>query len=68
MALMKRLAILAGAAGVVQSYARKNPEKVNHVVGKAATFVDEKTKGKYHSQLSGAVRKVSDVTKPRPGH
>ncbi|HEY2059949.1 MAG TPA: antitoxin, partial [Amycolatopsis sp.] len=37
MALMKRLAILAGAAGVVQSYARKNPEKVNQVVGKAAT-------------------------------
>ncbi|MDT8914906.1 antitoxin [Amycolatopsis sp. PS_44_ISF1] len=68
MALMKRLAVLATAAGAVQSYARKNPEKVNQFVGRAATFVDSKTKGKYHNQLSGAVRKVSDATRPRPGH
>ncbi|WP_033294653.1 antitoxin [Amycolatopsis jejuensis] len=66
MALMKRLTVLAGAAGAVSSYVRKNPEKVNNAVGKAARFVDEKTKGRYHNQISGAVRKVSDVTRPRP--
>ncbi|WP_406634676.1 antitoxin [Amycolatopsis sp. WGS_07] len=64
MALMKRLTVLAGAASAV-SYVRKNPEKVNEAVGKAARFVDEKTNGRYHSQIAGAVRKVADTTRPR---
>lgn len=68
MAFVKRLAVLAGAVGAVSSYARKNPEKVNDVVGKAARFVDEKTKGKYHSQIDGATKKVADATKPKPAH
>ncbi|MFE3177380.1 antitoxin [Amycolatopsis sp. NPDC059090] len=64
MALMKKLTVLAGAASAV-SYVRKNPQKVNEAVGKAARFVDEKTNGRYHSQISGAVRKVADTTRPR---
>ncbi|MYW89516.1 antitoxin [Amycolatopsis rubida] len=64
MALLKKLTMLAGAAGAV-SYVRNNPEKVNEAVGKAARFVDEKTNGRYHSQIAGAVRKVSDTTGPR---
>jgi hypothetical protein len=66
---MKKLTMLAGAAGAARAYARKNPEKVNQVVGKAAKFVDDKTKGKYHQQIAGAVRKVNSVTGPdgRPG-
>ncbi|MFF0144778.1 antitoxin protein of toxin-antitoxin system [Amycolatopsis sulphurea] len=63
MAMIKRLTVLAGAASAVSSYVRRNPEKVNKAVGKAAHFVDEKTKGRYHTQISGAVRKVSDVTR-----
>ncbi|MEV0067591.1 MULTISPECIES: antitoxin [unclassified Amycolatopsis] len=68
MAMLKRLAVLAGAAGAVTSYAKKNPEKVNQAVGKAAQFVDQKTKGKYHAKINGVTQKVSDVTKPKPGH
>lgn len=67
MAIFKRLAMLGAAAGAVGSYVRKNPGKVNEVVGKAGRFVDEKTKGKYHSQIDGAMKKVADVTKPKPG-
>ncbi len=69
MPLMKKLTMLAGAAGAARAYARKNPEKVNQVVGKAAKFVDDKTKGKYHQKIAGAVRKVNSVTGPdgRPG-
>jgi hypothetical protein len=67
--LMKKLTMLAGAAGAARAYARKNPEKVNQVVGKAAKFVDDRTKGKYHNHIAGAVRKVNSVTgQPgRPG-
>jgi hypothetical protein len=65
-----KLTVLAGTAGAVRAYAKKNPEKVNEVVGKAAKFVDDKTKGKYHEKVAGAVRKVNSVTgtdKPGPG-
>jgi len=64
MGFFKRVTVLAGAAGAV-SYVRKNPEKVTEAVGKAARFVDAKTNGKYHSQISGVTRKVSDATRPR---
>ncbi len=69
MAFMRKLTVLAGAAGAARAYAKKNPEKVNQVVGKAAKFADDKTKGKYHQQIAGVVRKVSTVTGPdgRPG-
>ncbi|WP_407638355.1 antitoxin [Amycolatopsis rifamycinica] len=59
---MKKLTMLAGAAASARAYAKKNPEKVNQVVGKAAKFVDDKTKGKYRQQIAGAVRKVNSVT------
>jgi len=61
-ALLRKLAVLAGAAGAARAYAKKNPEKVNQAVGKAAKFVDDKTKGKYHEQIAGAVRKANTVT------
>ncbi|WP_434781163.1 antitoxin [Amycolatopsis kentuckyensis] len=64
---MKKLTMLAGAAGAARAYAKKNPEKVNQAVGKAAKFVDDKTKGKYHEKIAGAVRKVNSVT-GQPGH
>ncbi|WP_414641901.1 antitoxin [Amycolatopsis sp.] len=64
---MRKLTMLAGAAGAARAYAKKNPEKVNQAVGKAAKFVDDKTKGKYHQQIAGAVRKVNSVTGQQPG-
>ncbi|MDQ7804650.1 antitoxin [Amycolatopsis sp. A133] len=67
MPLMKKLTMLAGAAASARAYAKKNPEKVNQVVGKAAKFVDDRTKGKYRQQIAGAVRKVNSVT-GQPGH
>ena len=63
-AFLRKLTVLAGTAGAVRAYAKKNPEKVNQAVGKAAKFVDDKTKGKYHEKIAGAVRKVNTVTGP----
>jgi hypothetical protein len=62
MALLRKLTALAGTAEVARRYAKKNPEKVNKLANQAARFVDKQTKGKYHHQLDGAVRKVQQVT------
>lgn len=58
MALIRRLTVLAGAAEAARRYARKNPDKVNEFADRAARLVDQRTKGRYHSQIDGAVRKV----------
>jgi hypothetical protein len=62
MALLRKLTALAGTAEIARRYAKKNPEKVNKFAGQAAQFVDKRTKGRYHSQLDGAVRQVRRVT------
>ncbi|MDT7727137.1 MAG: hypothetical protein QOI21_3713 [Actinomycetota bacterium] len=62
MALLRKLTAVAGAAEIARRYAKKNPEKVNKLAGQAAQFVDKRTKGKYHHQIDGAVRKVQQVT------
>ncbi|MGQ0841883.1 antitoxin [Actinokineospora sp.] len=65
MPLLKKLTVLAGAAAAAQKYAKKNPEKVNQLATKAGKFVDQQTKGKYHSQIDGALRKVRTATDRR---
>jgi MT0933-like antitoxin protein len=67
MALFRRLAILAGAATAAQQYARRNPDKVNRLATKAGEFVDRRTNGRYHQQITGAVQKVRQSTTGRPG-
>ncbi|SDD63529.1 antitoxin [Actinokineospora iranica] len=67
MPLLKKLTALAGAAAAARKYAQKNPEKVNRLATKAGQFVDQRTKGKYHRQIDGAVRKVqSAATRSTP--
>ena len=63
MALFRRLTVLAGAAEAARRYARNNPEKINRLADKAGSFVDQRTKGKYHKQIHGAVQKVRGTTK-----
>lgn len=67
--MLRRLGKLAALAGIAQAavrYAKNNPDKVNKIANQAGRFVDERTKGKYHSQIDGAVRKVQDATNRRP--
>ncbi len=67
--MLRRLGKLVALAGIVQAafrFAKNNPDKVNKVADQAGRFVDERTKGKYHSQIDGAVRKVQDATNRRP--
>ncbi|MGH3871168.1 MAG: antitoxin [Pseudonocardiaceae bacterium] len=57
-----KLIALAGIAQAACRYAKNNPDKVNTMADQAGRFVNERTKGKYHSQIDGAVRKVQDAT------
>lgn len=67
--MLRKLGKLVALAGIAQAalrYAKSNPDQVNKIAGQAGRFVDERTKGKYHSQIDGAVRKVQDATNRRP--
>jgi hypothetical protein len=67
--MLRRLGKLVALAGIAQAawqYAKSNPGQVNKIADQAGRFVDERTKGKYHSQIDGAVRKVHDATNRRP--
>jgi hypothetical protein len=64
--LFRKVAVLAGAAEAARRYAKKNPEKVSRMAQNAGRFVDERTKGKYHSKIQNAVRKVQSQTGQPP--
>jgi hypothetical protein len=59
---MRRLAVIAGAAEAARRYVRNNPDKVNRFADGAGRFIDRQTKGKYHSTIEGAVRRVHSST------
>ncbi|MFC5209759.1 antitoxin [Pseudonocardia sulfidoxydans] len=70
MGLIKKLAVLGGAAEAARRYAQKNPDKAGRFVDQAADFVDKQTKGKYKGQISGAAGKVkgaAGIDRPGPG-
>ncbi|AEA28699.1 antitoxin [Pseudonocardia benzenivorans] len=68
MGLMKKLAVIGGAAEAARRYARKNPDKAGRYVDQAAEFVDKQTKGKYKGQISGVAGKVKGAAGiQRPG-
>ena len=61
MGMVKKLAVLAAAAGAARAYAQKNPEQAAKYVDQAAGFVDKQTKGKYSGQISGAAQKAKSA-------
>ena len=67
MGMIKKLAVLAAAAGAALRYAKKNPEQASKFVDQAAGFVDKQTKGKYSGQISGAAEKAKSAAGIDPG-
>lgn len=64
----KKIAALGAAAEAARRFARKNPEKTQAYLDKAASFADSKTKGKYSSQIRSATDKAGDAALGRtPG-
>ena len=58
-----KLAALAGATEAARRYVKNNPDKINKFAGQAGRFVNQRTRGKYHSQIDGALRRVQDATR-----
>jgi hypothetical protein len=58
-----KLAALAGAGAAARKFLRENPDKVGKFADQAGRFDDQRTKGKYRSQIGGAVSKVKDATR-----
>lgn len=68
MPLFRKLTMVAGAAEAARRYVRNNPEKINRWANWAGTFVDKRTKGKYHNKINKAVGKVHQVTNHGRSH
>ena len=66
MAMIRKLAVIAGAAEAARRYAKKNPEKTSKYLDQAAQFVDKQTKGKYSGQIDGVTQKAKGVAASTP--
>lgn len=53
MAKFKNAAVMLTIAESARQWARNNPDKAGSYIDKATGFVDKRTQGKYHKQLSG---------------
>jgi len=62
MSRLRRITVLLGAIEAGRRYVRENPDKVNRFADRVARFVDKRTKGRYHRQVDGAVRRVRSST------
>jgi hypothetical protein len=62
MLLLRRLTLLLGAIEAARRYVRENPDKVNRIADRVGRFVDKRTRGKYHRQVDGAVRRIRSST------
>ena len=58
MAKFKNAALMLTAGETARQWAKNNPEKASDYVDKATGFIDQRTKGKYHKQLSGLSQTV----------
>jgi hypothetical protein len=61
--MLRRLTVIATAAGAARQYAKAHPDTVNKWAAQAGHFLDKSTKGKYHDRITSAVNKVrSSIT------
>ncbi|WP_151523677.1 antitoxin [Serinicoccus kebangsaanensis] len=57
----RKFAALGAAVDAARRFARKDPEKTQSYLDKAADFADRQTKGKYSSQIRSASDKASQA-------
>lgn len=68
----RKIAALGAAADAARRFARKDPQKTQSYLDKAAGFADRQTKGKYTSQIRSVSDKagqaaLGDEGRPGPG-
>ena len=62
--MLRKLTVLAAAAGAASRYAKSHPDQVNKWAAQAGHFLDQRTKGKYHDRIATAVDKIRSATAP----
>lgn len=62
--MLRRLTVIATAAGAASQYAKAHPDKVNKWAAQAGHFIDKRTKGKYHDRITTAVNKIKSAVRP----
>ncbi|OLT16861.1 hypothetical protein BJF80_06085 [Serinicoccus sp. CUA-874] len=67
MSMPRKTAALGAALDAARRFARKNPDKTQSYLDKAADFADRQTKGKYSSQIRSASDKASQAALGRDG-
>jgi hypothetical protein len=60
--MLRKLTVIATAAGAARQYAKAHPDKVNKWAAQAGNFIDKRTKGKFHDRITSAVNKVQSTT------
>jgi hypothetical protein len=60
MPIMRKLAVLGVAAEAARRYARKNPDKAREITDKAASFVDQRTHGRFTGQIGSVKRQLAE--------
>ncbi len=55
---LRKLVILVGLVEGARRFAKANPEAAAKIAVQAAGLVDNLTKGKFHDQIDGVVRKL----------
>lgn len=60
---LRRVAVLASAAGAATQYAKAHPDKVNKWAAQAGEFVDKRTKGRYHDRITAVLNKIRSATR-----
>ena len=58
--MLRKLAAVGAATEAARRYARKNPAKADQYLDRAASFADQRTKGKYSRQIDGLTTKARD--------
>ncbi|HET9143928.1 antitoxin [Actinophytocola sp.] len=61
--LLRKLTVVAGAAGAARQYVKNNPDKVSRMAEQAGRFINKQTKGKYNHKVDSAVAKVRTATR-----
>lgn len=63
--MLRRLTVIATAAGAANRYVKAHPDKVNKWAAQAGHFIDKRTKGKYHDRVTAVLNKIQSTTTAR---
>ncbi|MGH3765553.1 MAG: antitoxin [Pseudonocardiaceae bacterium] len=55
---LRKLLVLVGLVEGARRFAKANPEAAAQIAAQVAGLVDNLTKGKFHNQIDGLVRKL----------